>query len=58
MPSYDFAVIIAAGKLSHEQILDATDAWVKPVAPTHRCVAMQRAWSFSSRDPLARYRRR
>src|SRR5437867_11271457 len=26
MPSYDFAVIIAAGKLSHEDILDATDA--------------------------------
>lgn len=26
MPSYDFSVIIAAGKLSHEEILDATDA--------------------------------
>jgi hypothetical protein len=26
MPSYDFAVIIAAGKMSHEEILDATDA--------------------------------
>jgi hypothetical protein len=25
MPSYDFAVIIAAGKMSHEEILDATD---------------------------------
>ena len=26
MPSYDFAVIIAAGKMSHEEILDAADA--------------------------------
>lgn len=26
MPSCDFDVIIAAGKMSHEQILDATDA--------------------------------
>jgi len=26
MPSYDFSLIIAAGKLSHEEILDATDA--------------------------------
>lgn len=26
MPSYDFAVIIAADKMSHERILDATDA--------------------------------
>ncbi len=26
MASYDFSVIIAAGKLSHEEILDATDA--------------------------------
>lgn len=26
MPSYDFALIIAAGKMSHEEILDATDA--------------------------------
>ena len=26
MPSYDFNVIIAAGKMSHEKILDATDA--------------------------------
>jgi hypothetical protein len=26
MPSYDFAVIIAAGKMTHEEILDATDA--------------------------------
>jgi hypothetical protein len=26
MPSYEFAVIIAAPKMSHEQILDATDA--------------------------------
>jgi hypothetical protein len=26
MPSSDFAVIIAAGKMSHEEILDATDA--------------------------------
>lgn len=26
MPSYDFAVIIAAAKMSHEEILDATDA--------------------------------
>ena len=26
MPSYDFAVIIAARKMSHEKILDATDA--------------------------------
>ncbi|MSQ95552.1 MAG: hypothetical protein EXR98_13470 [Gemmataceae bacterium] len=25
MPSYDFAVIIASGKMSHEEILDATD---------------------------------
>ena len=26
MSSYEFAVIIAAGKMSHEEILDATDA--------------------------------
>jgi hypothetical protein len=26
MPSYDFDVIVAAGKMSHEEILDATDA--------------------------------
>jgi hypothetical protein len=26
MPSYDFALILAAGKMSHKQILDATDA--------------------------------
>jgi hypothetical protein len=26
MPSYDFALIIAAAKMSHEEILDATDA--------------------------------
>ena len=26
MPSYDFSVIVAAGKMSHEKILDATDA--------------------------------
>jgi hypothetical protein len=26
MPSYDFSLIIAAGKLSQEEILDATDA--------------------------------
>ena len=26
MPSYDFSVIIAAGKMTHEKILDATDA--------------------------------
>ena len=26
MPRYDFSVIIATGKLSHEEILDATDA--------------------------------
>ena len=26
MPSYDFTVIIAARKMSHEEILDATDA--------------------------------
>lgn len=26
MPNYDFAVIIAAGKMSHKRILDATDA--------------------------------
>lgn len=26
MPSYDFALIIATGKLSHKKILDATDA--------------------------------
>ena len=26
MPSYDFALIIAAAKMSHEAILDATDA--------------------------------
>ena len=25
MPSYDFAVIIAASKMSHEEILDAAD---------------------------------
>lgn len=25
MPSYDFAVIIAAGKMSHDEILDVTD---------------------------------
>jgi hypothetical protein len=26
MPSYEFSVIIASGKLSHDKILDATDA--------------------------------
>lgn len=26
MPMYDFSVIIAAGKMTHEKILDATDA--------------------------------
>src|SRR5947208_106538 len=26
MPSYDFALIIAAGKMSHEEMLEATDA--------------------------------
>jgi hypothetical protein len=26
MPSYDFALIIAAGKMSYEEMLDATDA--------------------------------
>lgn len=26
MPSYDFALILAAGKMSHEEILDAADA--------------------------------
>lgn len=26
MPSYDFALIIAAGRMSHEEMLDATDA--------------------------------
>jgi hypothetical protein len=26
MPSYDFNVIIAAGKMNHKEILDATDA--------------------------------
>jgi hypothetical protein len=26
MPSYDFAVIIASEKMTHEEILDATDA--------------------------------
>ena len=26
MPSYDFSLIIAAGKMNHEEILDATDA--------------------------------
>jgi hypothetical protein len=26
MPSYDFALIIASGKMGHEEMLDATDA--------------------------------
>jgi hypothetical protein len=26
MPNYEFSVIIASGKLSHDEILDATDA--------------------------------
>src|SRR5262245_56490823 len=26
MPSYEFSVIIASGKLTHDEILDATDA--------------------------------
>jgi hypothetical protein len=26
MPTYDFSVIIASGKLTHQKILDATDA--------------------------------
>src|SRR5437868_11497504 len=44
MPSYDFSVIIAARKMSHERILDATDALGAAGCTDGRCADMRKAW--------------
>jgi len=44
MPEYRFALIIATSALSHEAILDATDALGKPAARTLRFGDMRKAW--------------